>query len=240
MSILKDNIPIDCLLFPNSHYISTAPFIFHAFGILKLTQYEACFPDLFRSFAIQEKINLKKQTVIMMHEHPFAQFHFCPKCGSPRFVEHNEKSKQCEDCGFVYYFNPSAATVAVILNERQELLACRRGKEPVKGTLDLPGGFSDCFESSEEGVAREVKEETGLEVTRTEFLFSLPNTYLYSGFLVHTVDCFFRCTVADSSLAHAMDDAAELLWIPVKELCPEDFGLASVRKGIEKLLAQWP
>ena len=129
MSILKDNIPIDCLLFPNSHYISTAPFIFHAFGILKLTQYEACFPDLFRSFAIQEKINLKKQTVIMMHEHPFAQFHFCPKCGSPRFVEHNEKSKQCEDCGFVYYFNPSAATVAVILNERQELLACRRGKE---------------------------------------------------------------------------------------------------------------
>ena len=110
MSILKDNIPIDCLLFPNSHYISTAPFIFHAFGILKLTQYEACFPDLFRSFAIQEKINLKKQTVIMMHEHPFAQFHFCPKCGSPRFVEHNEKSKQCEDCGFVYYFNPSAAT----------------------------------------------------------------------------------------------------------------------------------
>ena len=75
---------------------------------------------------------------------------------------------------------------------------------------------------------------------RTEFLFSLPNTYLYSGFLVHTVDCFFRCTVADSSLAHAMDDAAELLWIPVKELRPEDFGLASVRKGIEKLLAQWP
>ena len=89
-------------------------------------------------------------------------------------------------------------------------------------------------------MAREVKEETGLEVTRTEFLFSLPNTYLYSGFLVHTVDCFFRCTVADSSLAHAMDDAAELLWIPVKELRPEDFGLASVRKGIEKLLAQCP
>ena len=127
MSILKDNIPIDCLLFPNSHYISTAPFIFHAFGILKLTQYEACFPDLFRSFAIQEKINLKKQTVIMMHEHPFAQFHFCPKCGSPRFVEHNEKSKQCEDCGFVYYFNPQCSH-------------CRGHPERTTGTVGLPQG----------------------------------------------------------------------------------------------------
>lgn len=174
----------------------------------------------------------------MTSEHPFAQFRFCPKCGSPRFAEHDEKSKRCGDCGFVYYFNPSAATVAVILNERGELLVCRRGKEPAKGTLDLPGGFSDCFESGEEGVAREVREETGLEVTRAEYLFSLPNIYVYSGFPVHTVDCFFRCAVAGSGRARAMDDASELLWIPVEELRPEDFGLASVRKGVERLLAR--
>ena len=108
------------------------------------------------------------------------------------------------------------------------------------GSWEVSGGAAQAGEDSLDAVKREIKEETGLEVTRTEFLFSLPNTYLYSGFLVHTVDCFFRCTVADSSLAHAMDDAAELLWIPVKELRPEDFGLASVRKGIEKLLVQWP
>lgn len=173
----------------------------------------------------------------MKDEHPFAQFHFCPKCGSPRFVEHNCKSKECLDCKFVYYFNPSAAVVAVIFNERGELLACRRGKEPAKGTLDLPGGFSDCFETSEESVVREVKEETGLDVTGTQFLFSLPNTYLYSGFLVHTVDNFFRCRVQDTANAHAMDDAAELLWIPLADVDPKAFGLDSVRKGVEKLLA---
>lgn len=169
--------------------------------------------------------------------HPLAQFLFCPKCGSPRFVEHNNKSKHCEACGFTYYFNPSAATVALIENERGEWCVVRRGKEPAKGTLDLPGGFSDCFETSEEGVAREVLEETGLTVHRVEFLFSLPNQYLYSGFLVHTIDMFYRCYAdTESTQARAADDASELLWVRPEELCPDDFGLASIKAGITKLL----
>ena len=85
----------------------------------------------------------------MIMEHPLSQFRYCPKCGSNQFAEHNEKSKQCQACGFTYYFNPSAATVAFILNERNELLVARRGKEPAKGPLDLPGGFIDLFETAE-------------------------------------------------------------------------------------------
>lgn len=106
-------------------------------------------------------------------EHPLSQFKYCPKCGSAHFEVHNEKSKQCADCGFVYYFNPSSATVALILNERDELLVCRRAKEPAKGTLDLPGGFIDMTETGEEGVAREVREETGMKVAKAEYLCSL-------------------------------------------------------------------
>ena len=129
-----------------------------------------------------------------MH-HPLELFKYCPECGSAEFHVKDEKSKRCSDCGFVYYFNASAATVAFILNAKGELLVCRRAKEPKKGTLDLAGGFIDRFETAEEGVAREVLEETGLEVTETVYQFSLPNTYLYSGFLVHTLDMFFLCKV---------------------------------------------
>lgn len=157
-------------------------------------------------------------------------------CGSPHFEENNEKSKRCADCGFVYYFNSSAATVAFILNGKGELLVCRRAKEPAKGTLDLAGGFIDMYETGEQGVAREVLEETGLEVSQATYLFSIPNTYLFSGFLVHTLDQFFLCKVKDDSCLRAMDDVAESFWLPLSEVNPEEFGLNSVRQGVIRFL----
>ncbi len=168
--------------------------------------------------------------------HPLALFSYCPKCGSPEFRVNNEKSKRCADCGFVYYFNASAATVAFLMNHRRELLVCRRAKDPKKGTLDLPGGFVDCFETGEEGVIREVLEETGLEVTEAVYQFSIPNTYLYSGFLVHTLDQFFVCQVKDDRKLSAMDDVADSFWMPLEEIRPEEFGLDSVREGIQRFL----
>lgn len=168
--------------------------------------------------------------------HPLKQFRYCPQCGSSAFQIHNEKSKCCPDCGFVYYFNVSAATVAFILNAEGELLVCRRAKEPQKGTLDLPGGFIDRFETGEQGVSREVLEETGLEVMEATYLFSLPNTYLYAGFLVHTLDQFFVCRVKDESGLRAMDDVADSFWMPLENICLDDFGLDSVREGVRRFI----
>ena len=164
--------------------------------------------------------------------HPLDKFKYCPVCGSSNFNIANEKSKECDDCGFKYYMNPSAATVAVILNDRDELLVVRRKKDPARGTLDLPGGFSDMGETSEEGVIREVFEETGLKVLKTEFLFSLPNRYVYSDLLIPTMDMFFRCHVEDFSNLHADDDAAECFFVSRKDLNPDEFGLMSIKKAI--------
>ena len=171
-----------------------------------------------------------------MAQHPLEKFRYCPLCGSEKFVENNFKSKRCEACGFVYYFNPSSSTVAVIVNEKNELLAVRRAKEPARGTLDLPGGFCDCYETGEEGVVREVKEETGLCVESATFLFSIPNIYPYGGLDIHTIDMFFLCHVNSTRNAIAADDAAEIMWIPWEEVRPEDFGLKSISRGVERLL----
>lgn len=169
--------------------------------------------------------------------HPLECFHFCPKCGSVHFEINSDKSRKCKDCGFEYFMNSATSTVAIIEDGLGHVLVCRRAKEPAKGTLDLPGGFCDCMESAERGVAREVMEETGLKVIEVRYLFSLPNTYPYSGINIFTTDLFFLCRV-DQGNPKAMDDAAELKWISWKELNPDDFGLSSISKGVRLLLAK--
>jgi mutator protein MutT len=171
-----------------------------------------------------------------MNKHPLSSFHYCPRCGSESFHENNEKSKKCATCGFIYYYNSSAAVVAVIENEKGEILIARRAKEPAKGTLDLPGGFVDMYETAEEAVRREIMEETNLIVTAEQYLFSIANIYRYSEFDVQTVDLFFKCEVNVFNFLKADDDVMELQFIPLDDLNPAEFGLTSIRMGVEKLL----
>ena len=178
-------------------------------------------------------------------EHPLKKFRFCPVCGSTRFEVNNFKSKKCGDCGFSYYANPCSATAAFIVNDNDEMLVVRRAKDPARGTLDLPGGFVDMGETVEEGMRREIKEETGLDVTEIHYLFSSPNVYIYSGMGIHTLDMDFLVPVhgdpeAIKAVVRAADDAAEALWIPISQVNPADFGLTSIRNAVIRFLADIP
>ena len=172
--------------------------------------------------------------------HPLEVFRYCPKCGSNEFVIHNAQSRHCANCGFTYYQNPRASTAAFILNGKGELLVARRAKEPAKGTLDLPGGFVDNNENAEQGMVREIGEETGLKVEAdtVQYMFSIPNIYRYSGMDIHTLDLFFLCRVADDAEVKAADDAAELTWLPLREVYVERFGLRSIREAVHRFLQQ--
>ena len=115
---------------------------------------------------------------------------------------------------------------------------CAPCQRPRQGTLDLPGGFVDMGETVEEGMHREIKEETGLNVDYIEYLFSSPNVYLYSGMGVHTLDMDFLVRLPSQMEVHAADDAAECLWIPLSEVNPADFGLTSIRNAVIRFLKE--
>jgi len=56
-------------------------------------------------------------------------------------------------------------TVDAVVFKGDRILLVRRGHEPYKDMWGVPGGFLEYNETLEEGVKREVKEETGLSIS---------------------------------------------------------------------------
>ncbi len=103
---------------------------------------------------------------------------------------------------------------AIVFDRDGRLLLVRRGREPDRGLWSLPGGRCEPGEPAADAAAREVREETGLEVA--------------SGLLIGRIDRpgpdgavyaieDFACTVTGGSL-RAGDDADDARFVTVSEL----------------------
>ena len=129
--------------------------------------------------------------------------------------------------------------MAIIRDELGRLLVASRAHNPAKGTLDLPGGFTECGETAEESLSREVLEETGIHIHSARYLFSEPNIYTYSGFDVHSMDLFYEIVVKSTIDFCSNDDVASLQWVDRESINPDDFGLNSIRRGIVKYMQEY-
>jgi ADP-ribose pyrophosphatase YjhB (NUDIX family) len=106
-----------------------------------------------------------------------------------------------------------ACAGAVIRNEAGELLLVQRGHEPSSGLWSLPGGRVDPGEDPRSGAAREVREETGLEVEIGE-----PLVHIFIG---EYEGDDYAATVVGGEL-HAGDDAADVRWVDAATLTAMD------------------
>ena len=171
----------------------------------------------------------------MHHSNPnHHRFKFCPSCGCNTLGPDSEKSFKCRKCGFKFFINCAAAAMAVILDDQNRILVTERAKEPGKGTLDLPGGFSEPGESIDRGLVREIKEELNLDIFDLDFFCSFANTYPYENVVYPITDMAFTCKVRDFSLINPMDDVAGFRFIPVHDLDIDMFGMDSARMVLEK------
>jgi len=90
---------------------------------------------------------------------------FCPYCGTEltdrRFDERQRRF--CPDCREFVYQNPVPVANVVVLDGEAALLA-ERGHEPDEGAWEAPGGILEIDESAAVGAARELREETDVQV----------------------------------------------------------------------------
>lgn len=99
-------------------------------------------------------------------------WNFCPICGRKLVLAHDGEADHphCAPCHRFFYYNPVPATCCFLRRDDGALLLVRRGIEPCKGEWSLPGGFLELNESPEEGIIREIREETGFHISNIRLL----------------------------------------------------------------------
>jgi 8-oxo-dGTP diphosphatase len=97
---------------------------------------------------------------------------------------------------------------AVVLDGAGRLLLVRRGRPPGQGLWSVPGGRLEPGETVEQAVAREMREETGLEVDVGRLLGTVSRPG--AGDVTYEI-ADYVATVCGGQL-HAGDDAAEAEW----------------------------
>ncbi len=140
-------------------------------------------------------------------------FKFCPNCGTKGSVAaENLTHYVCGHCGWVFWNNAKAAVAVVFINDKDELLYAKLAAEPDKGKFGLPGGFVDYGEDLFDAAAREIKEETSVDI-RPEDLTILAQ---YADIYIPGVSVVDVVLVVGTwtGTFNAADDVAELVWRP--------------------------
>ncbi len=109
--------------------------------------------------------------------------------------------------------------VGALIFEGGRILLVERGKEPLKGYWSLPGGIVETGEKLEEGIRREVAEETGLDV-EPYFMFEIFERIMPDAEgkpEYHYVLIDYLCRRLSGEPAPA-SDASRVAWVSEREL----------------------
>jgi len=117
-----------------------------------------------------------------------------------------------------YPQRPLAGVGAVVWDGERVLLE-RRGQPPAQGIWSLPGGLVELGETAAQAVAREVREECGIEVEVGDVLgvfdpiFRDPDGRIRYHYVVVDFLVYYR-----GGELRAGDDAADARWVTPEEL----------------------
>jgi len=101
---------------------------------------------------------------------------FCGCCGQPTLPHAADRALECPDCKLVFYPRISPVMMALVYrrndNGSELLLTRKAGYAP--GRYTVVAGFVEAGESLEQCLAREVKEEVGVDIRNPRYFGSQP------------------------------------------------------------------
>ncbi len=136
----------------------------------------------------------------------------CVECGTQLVSKHLENEGDIPFCGscdqFRFpIFNTAVSMVVLDLSKQKALLVKQYGRDD----YILVAGYVSKGESAEDTVAREIKEETGLDVIDMEFnkseYFEKSNTLMLN----------FSCRVSDMSLENTNHEIDHADWFDLEQ-----------------------
>jgi len=117
-----------------------------------------------------------------------------------------------------YPESPLVGVGGVVIHNGRALLI-RRGSPPLQGEWSIPGGTLDLGETIQEGIRRELKEETGIDVRVLELIEVFDRIFRDASGKVqfHFVIVDYLCEFAGGE-ARAGSDVTDTAWVREEEL----------------------
>ena len=116
------------------------------------------------------------------------------------------------------YPHPAVTADCIVYNKEDDkiyVLLIQRKNDPYKDSWAFPGGFINIDESAEEAAIRELKEETGLEISNIEQLKAYSNPDRDPRERVITIAFIAESKIKD---VKGGDDAKEARWFDISQL----------------------
>ena len=155
---------------------------------------------------------------------------FCGRCGTGLRLKTTERAKECPQCGQLHF--PRLAPAIIVLIEKENKLLLARSRHFLPSMYSVLAGFVEPGEPLEEAVAREVKEEVGVDIKDIKYFGSQPWPFPHSLMIGFTASYAGGEIILDDS---EIEDAG---WFTIDHLPTIPDKISIARKLIDWFVAK--
>ena len=154
---------------------------------------------------------------------------YCGRCGTPTQASTTERARLCPACGQLHY--PRIAPVVMALVRDGDRLLLARSPRFAPGMYSALAGFVEAGEGLEQSLAREVREEVGVEIANPRYFSS------QSWPFPHSLMIAFNCDHAGGEIRVDPAEIETAQWFSVDSLPDLPNPISIARRLIDATVA---